>query len=175
MQHITERFEKKRGWGILLFAAFFLFLAFWPFPRIELVDIKTGRSFYYSLPKDRRFEIIYKISGKHRSEIRRFQIEGNGKLRLLETAYSPPDPDLKKSLDLKRVLRQGDELVVKGDTAPFPELHLVVERPGERILVLRKSREIDLFERFPGQTLVALRVTRKSLLFFIWKRFLAQS
>lgn len=171
---IAEQLRQKRVWGTILFVGFFLFVAYWPFPRLELVDVKTGRSFYYPFPKNHCFEVIYRAEGSQRSEIRRFRIEGNGKLQLLETIYSLTSPGLREFLDPNRIVRQGNALVVKGDAAAFPELHLVVEQPGERVLALGKRQKIDLSELFAVETLVILKVADKPLLFFIWKRVLNQ-
>ncbi len=170
-----KRLKRRRGWGILLFAGIFFFAAFWPFSRLELVDVKNGISFYYPLPKDRVLTVIYGADEKQGSEIRRFRVEKGGGLRLLETVYDRPSSDLEGSFEPNRVSRQGKALVVQGDLSPFPELHLVVGGPGKRVLMLGKDRTIDLATLFPAKTLVALRVVRKSLLFFVWKRYLDRS
>jgi len=170
-----KRLTLRRGWGILLFAALFFFAAFWPFPRLELADVRTGKSFFYPVPGDRCFSVVYRTRGKQGPETRRFRVEKGGKLRLLETVYDKPPSGLERSFEPHRVSRQGGALVVQGDAPPFPELHLVLGGSGERVLVLGKDRTIDLATLFPAKTLVTLRLARKSLLFFVWKRFLDRS
>ena len=157
---------------MILFALLGLFLgaAYWPLPRLEIARPGGGSAFYVPLPRNRRFQVVYRDAKASRIEVRGFRIERDGKIRLLETRYDPAPKGLLERYGARRAFREGNALVVREDTAPFPALHLVNTSEAPRIIRLGERQEIDLSRLFSGQEIVRLRVVEKPLLFFLWQR-----
>ncbi len=166
-------YSRKRVWAILL-AVLIGWAAYWPIPRLELSDPRHQHALYLALPSSRTFKIFYQDTRGNRSEIRKFFIGKDDKIRFLEAIYLHPSPRLVKLFDPKDVSRQGDALIVREHVRPVPAVHIVVTPEKKRVLWLGKNRRKDLGTIFPPGTVVTIRVARKALLFFLWNRYVTR-
>ncbi len=171
---VAETGMNKWRWKrkMILFALLGLSLgaAYWPLPRLEIARPGGGPAFYVPLPRERWFQVVYRDVEDSRVEVRGFRVERDGKIRLLETRYNPAPKGLLERYGAQQVFREGNTLVVREDTTPFPALHLVNTPGAPRIIRLGEGREIDLSHLFSGQGIVRVRVVEKPLLFFLWRR-----
>jgi hypothetical protein len=161
----SNRFRRALAAGLILAfpAGALLFLRV---PVLTVQEVRAGQTlFSEQVRAGERFLLSYRHSVTQGRVFGTFEIEGDGSLRVLETAFGSPGPGLPEP-------RPGEDYEISGGMVRYreggqrlPEISVFVHPFTDHTLVV-KGKPLLLSRQAQSGKLVKIRVERR----FLWRR-----